>query len=49
MAVSAFSQDELATFKEAFCLFDRDGDGRMGVEVLGTAMRAVGGKPPKNC
>eukprot|EP01121_Diplochlamys_sp_Union-15-3_P016879 TRINITY_DN582_c0_g3_i3.p1 TRINITY_DN582_c0_g3~~TRINITY_DN582_c0_g3_i3.p1 ORF type:complete len:157 (-),score=45.31 TRINITY_DN582_c0_g3_i3:34-456(-) len=33
------------TWKEAFSLFDRDGDGQIGTEEIGTVFRALGQNP----
>lgn len=35
----------LPEFKEAFSLFDKDGDGTISVKELGTAMRSLGQNP----
>mmetsp|Transcript_4993 Transcript_4993/g.10775 ORF Transcript_4993/g.10775 Transcript_4993/m.10775 type:complete len:150 (-) Transcript_4993:2102-2551(-) len=40
-----FSQDRIAELKEAFSLFDRDGDGCITAQELGTVLRAVGKSP----
>lgn len=37
--------DDIAEFKEAFSLFDRDGDGRVTTQDVGTVMRALGLNP----
>jgi len=42
---SSFSQDRVAELKEAFSLFDRDGDGCITTQELGTVLRAVGKSP----
>lgn len=34
--------------KEAFCLFDKDGDGRITVTELGTVMRSLGQNPTES-
>ena len=34
-----------AEFKEAFSLFDKDGDGSITVKELGTVMRSLGQNP----
>lgn len=34
-----------AEFKEAFSLFDKDGDGTISTEELGTVMRSMGQNP----
>lgn len=36
---------KLAEYKEAFQLFDNDGDGCITTSVLGTVMRALGKSP----
>ena len=35
----------LAEFKEAFSLFDKDGDGTITTKELGTVMRSLGQNP----
>ncbi|GMR33022.1 hypothetical protein PMAYCL1PPCAC_03217 [Pristionchus mayeri] len=37
--------EQIAEFKEAFSLFDRDGDGSITTKDLGTVMRSLGQKP----
>lgn len=39
------SDDQVATMKEAFGLFDTDGDGRIAPSELGILMRSLGGNP----
>ena len=36
---------DLAEFKEAFSLFDKDGDGTITTKELGTVMRSLGQNP----
>ena len=40
-----FSDEQLAEFQEAFALFDKDGDGRITSQELGTVMRSLGQNP----
>eukprot|EP00300_Choanocystis_sp_HF-7_P041727 c8511_g1_i1.p1 GENE.c8511_g1_i1~~c8511_g1_i1.p1 ORF type:complete len:155 (+),score=48.47 c8511_g1_i1:39-503(+) len=39
---SGLSEEEIHEFKEAFPLFDRDGDGQIGLDELRNIMRALG-------
>jgi len=39
------SADQIAEFKEAFSLFDKDGDGTISETELGTVMRSLGQNP----
>lgn len=39
------SDDQVASMKEAFSLFDTDGDGRIAASELGILMRSLGGNP----
>ena len=39
------NEDETAEFKEAFSLFDKDGDGTITTKELGTVMRSLGQNP----
>ncbi|KAG8515958.1 Calmodulin-like protein 3 [Galemys pyrenaicus] len=39
------TEEQLAEFKEAFSLFDKDGDGTITTQELGTVMRSLGQNP----
>ncbi|ETS64955.1 calmodulin [Moesziomyces aphidis] len=39
------TEDQIAEFKEAFSLFDKDGDGTITTKELGTVMRSLGQNP----
>eukprot|EP00004_Rigifila_ramosa_P025521 TRINITY_DN7653_c0_g1_i1.p1 TRINITY_DN7653_c0_g1~~TRINITY_DN7653_c0_g1_i1.p1 ORF type:complete len:176 (+),score=59.80 TRINITY_DN7653_c0_g1_i1:78-530(+) len=39
------SEEQIAEFKEAFSLFDNDGDGTITTKELGTVMRSLGQNP----
>ncbi|XP_077196491.1 neo-calmodulin-like [Paroedura picta] len=39
------TEEQLAEFKEAFSLFDKDGDGAITTRELGTVMRSLGHNP----
>ena len=39
------TEEQIAEFKEAFSLFDKDGDGTITTKELGTVMRALGQNP----
>ena len=43
--VEEYTEEQLAEFKEAFSLFDRDGDGTIDADELGTVMRSMGHQP----
>ncbi|XP_069110890.1 uncharacterized protein [Argopecten irradians] len=48
MAVEQLSEDQIAEFKEAFSLFDKDGDGTITSKELGTVMRSLGQHPTES-
>ncbi|KAH0789842.1 Calmodulin [Histomonas meleagridis] len=37
--------EQIAEFREAFNIFDKDGDGRITAKELGTVMRSLGQNP----
>merc|ERR1719217_1657590 len=39
------TEDQIQEFKEAFALFDKDGDGTITTKELGTVMRSLGQNP----
>ncbi|CCI42495.1 hypothetical protein ABG067_006984 [Albugo candida] len=39
------SEEQICEFKEAFSLFDKDGDGTITTKELGTVMRSLGQNP----
>lgn len=39
------TEEQIAEFKEAFSLFDKDGDGTISTKELGTVMRSLGQRP----
>jgi calmodulin len=43
--VSELTEEQINEFKEAFSLFDKDGDGTITTKELGTAMRSLGQNP----
>ncbi|KAF8379303.1 hypothetical protein HHK36_028736 [Tetracentron sinense] len=42
------SEEQVASMKEAFTLFDTDGDGRIAASELGILMRSLGGNPTQS-
>ena len=39
------TDEQTAEFREAFALFDKDGDGTISTKELGTVMNSLGQKP----
>jgi len=48
MATELLSEEEIAEFKEAFSLFDKDGDNTITTAELGTVMRSLGQQPTES-
>ncbi len=44
-ANSLLTEDQISEFREAFSLFDKDGDGFITAKELGTVMRSLGQNP----
>ena len=45
MSIPELTDEQVAEFKEAFALFDKDGDGTITTKELGTVMRSLGQNP----
>lgn len=43
-----FTEEQIAEYKEAFSLFDKDGDGRITCNELGIVMKSLGQEPTEN-
>ncbi|XP_067935771.1 calmodulin-like [Watersipora subatra] len=46
--MAGLTEDQLGDFKEAFQLFDKDGDGRITSKELGTVMKSLGQNPTES-
>ena len=46
--MSRFSEEQLSEFKDAFSLFDKNGDDTIPANTLGTVMRALGHNPTES-
>ncbi|KAL4237939.1 hypothetical protein ACF0H5_002649 [Mactra antiquata] len=44
----SLTEEQIGEFKEAFSLFDKDGDGRVTSKELGTVMRSLGQNPTES-
>ncbi|MCJ1253019.1 hypothetical protein MMC24_000826 [Lignoscripta atroalba] len=44
----SLTEEQVSDFKEAFSLFDKDGDGQITTKELGTVMRSLGQNPSES-
>ena len=44
VANTGLSREEILEFKDAFLVYDKDGDGTMSLKELGAVMRSLGKK-----
>ncbi|KPM43572.1 hypothetical protein AK830_g3017 [Neonectria ditissima] len=47
-AADSLTEEQVSEFKEAFSLFDKDGDGQITTKELGTVMRSLGQNPSES-
>jgi len=47
-AMETLSEEQVSEFREAFSLFDKDGDGQITTKELGTVMRSLGQNPSES-
>lgn len=45
--MDALSEEQIVEFREAFCFFDKDGDGCITMEELATVIRSLDQNPTK--
>ena len=48
MSASQLTEEQVAEFREAFSLFDKDGDGTITTRDLGSLFRSLGQNPTNN-
>ena len=46
--IANLTEEQIAEFKEAFQMFDKDGDGSITAKELGTVMRSLGQNPSED-
>ncbi|KAK3809399.1 MAG: calmodulin [Benniella sp.] len=46
--MDSLSEEQISEFKEAFSLFDKNGDGQANIKELGTIMRSLGQNPTES-
>ncbi|KAG9376588.1 FRQ1 Ca2+-binding protein [Pyrenophora tritici-repentis] len=48
LLADSLTEEQVSEFKEAFSLFDKDGDGQITTKELGTVMRSLGQNPSES-